>query len=297
MSVGLLVPLVTVLLAAIALATLLHRLPPVLATWALTGAAVVGGVTVLSVLATLVLEVAHGVLRGDRRMLWCLPGASPTDGLTWALGGLAASWLGMALVRVHRRRRDYLALRAAGADGPGVEILTTGRPTAYSLPGRPGRIVVSRSMLDSLRPQEREVLFAHERSHLSNRHDRFIHAADLAAGVFPPLALLASRVRYATERWADEDAVVAVGDRGVVACAVARAALAQGDLDPRAMSALAGHGVRRRVEVLRCDPPPRRAMAAVTALVGVLALVVLAGSSTLQVHHLAVVVGHICRLT
>ncbi|MGI8937604.1 MAG: M56 family metallopeptidase [Iamia sp.] len=295
MSVALILPLGTVLLAAAALAGLLHRLPPVLATWALTGAAVLGALTVVSVLATMVLEVVHGVPWADRPWMWCLPGASQIGGTTWAFGALAVAWIGVALVRICRRRRDYRALRAAGAVGPGVEILATGEPTAYSLPGRPGRIVVSRGMLHSLRAQEREVLFAHERSHLSHGHDRFIHAADLASDIFPPLALLASRVRYATERWADEDAVVEIGDRRVVARAVARAALAQGDLRPEAASALAGHGVRRRVEVLRCDPQPRRALA-LAALVGVLAVVVLVGSSTLQVHHLAVVVEHICRL-
>lgn len=295
MSVALVLPLGAVLLAAAALAGLLHRLPPVLATWSLTGAAVLGALTVLSVLATMALEVVHGIPWTARPMMWCVPGSSTISGTTWALGALAVAWIGVALVRIRRRRRGYRALRVAGAVGPGIEVLATGGPTAYSLPGRPGRIVVSRSMLDSLREREREALFAHERSHLSHGHDRFIHAADLSSDIFPPLALLASRVRYATERWADEDAVVEVGDRGVVARAVARAALAQGGIHPRGASALAGHGIRRRVEVLRRDPLPRRTLPS-AALLGGLAVVVLVGSSTVQLHHLAVVAEHICRL-
>lgn len=295
MSVSLILPLAVALLAAGVLAALLHRLPPALAVWALTGAAVLGAVAVLSVLVTMVLEVLHGFPRGDGSVLWCMPGSSPVDRTTLLLGALALAWMGVALVRVGRRRRSYGALRVAGAVGPEVEILATGAPTAYSLPGRPGRIVVSRSMLRSLRAREREVLFAHERSHLTHGHDRFIHAADLASDIFPPLALLATRVRYATERWADEDAVVEVGDRGVVARAVARAALAQGGLHPGGASALSGHGVRRRVEVLRSDPLPRRALPS-AAVLGALAVVVLVGSSTIQVHHLAVVAEHLCRL-
>lgn len=297
MNAALLVPVGAVLLATLALAALLHRTPPLLATWALTGAAVIGAVTVLSMLTTMVLEVFHGV-SWSGRVLWCLPlpGSATVDDGTWILGALAAGWMAVILVRIHRRRRDYRALRTAGAIGPGVEILATARPTAYSLPGRPGRIIVSRSMLDSLRGPEQDVLFAHERSHLSHRHDRFIHAADLASDVFPPLSFLASRVRYATERWADEDAAAVVGDRDVVARAVARAALAQADLRPQPASAFAGHGVRRRVEALRCDRPSPRTMTA-AASIGLVPAVVLAGSSTLQVHHLAMVAEHICRLT
>lgn len=295
MSVSLIVPLAVALFAAGVLAALVHRLPPVLAAWALTGAAVLGAVAVLSVLVTMVLEVLHGFPRGDGSMLWCMPGSSSVDWTTLVLGALALAWIGVALVRVGRRRRSYGALRVAGAAGPEVEILATGAPTAYCLPGRPGRIVVSRSMLRALGPREREVLFAHEHSHLTHGHDRFIHAADLASDIFPPLALLASRVRYATERWADEDAAADVGDRGVVARAVARAALAQGDLRPGVASALAGHGVRRRVDALRCDPQPHRATL-IAALIGGLGSAVLLGSSTLQVHHLALVAEHICRL-
>ncbi|MEO5610358.1 MAG: hypothetical protein ABIQ61_00325, partial [Ornithinibacter sp.] len=73
---------------------------------------------------------------------------------------------------------------------------------------------------------ERRVLLAHEAAHLSHRHHLYIQAAELSAAANPLLRPLARAVGAAVERWADEAAAQAVGERSVVARAVARASLA-----------------------------------------------------------------------
>lgn len=296
MKLSLLLPLALVLAAAGGLGLVQHRLRPRIAAWALTGVAVAGAAAATSVLLTMAFAFVHGVPWFGHRMLWCVHLTSTAGVATWALGAVTTGWSVMAVVRVRRRRSAYRALRAAGAQGPEVEIVAKGAPTAFSLPGRPGRIVVSESMLACLPRAEQAVLFAHELSHLSHRHDRFIHAADLASDVFPLLAPLASRVRYATERWADEDAAEAVGDRAIAARAVARAALAQNDAGPRLGLGLAGLGVLQRVEALMAGPPSGRIPAATLVATATSAIVV-AASSTLQLHHLAMVAEHVCRMS
>lgn len=106
---------------------------------------------------------------------------------------------------------------------PGDEI------DAFALPshkGRPARIVVTAGMLRSLKAPEREVLLAHERAHLTGRHHLLSAAVDLAAMTHPALRQLREALAYHLERWADEDAAAAVGDRRTAAAAIARAALA-----------------------------------------------------------------------
>ena len=88
-------------------------------------------------------------------------------------------------------------------------------PTAFVLPGRPGRIVVSAGMLRALDVEERRVLLAHERSHLDRHHHRFIRLTDLAASALPLLRPVQRHVRFTVERWADEDAAAAVGTAGL----------------------------------------------------------------------------------
>ncbi|PJT49548.1 hypothetical protein CWI85_16830, partial [Streptomyces albidoflavus] len=101
----------------------------------------------------------------------------------------------------------------AGLPGTHPAVLPDPEPYAYALPGRPGRIVVSRAMLESLDADERHALLAHEQAHLDGRHHRLLLAVRLAACLNPLLRPLRSAVGYGAERWADEDAAMAVGDR------------------------------------------------------------------------------------
>jgi Zn-dependent protease with chaperone function len=159
-----------------------------------------------------------------------------------------------------------------------VVVLDDPCPDAYALPGVPGRIVVSTGMLDALSARERQVLLAHERAHLACGHHLFVALAYLAAATNPLLRPVAAAVGYTTERWADERAASAVGDRRLVARTIAKAALltsrhhsppagALAIATGSAAAKLRGAGpVPRRVAALLAAPPRRRRLLLVLAL-------------------------------
>jgi Zn-dependent protease with chaperone function len=143
------------------------------------------------------------------------------------------------------------------------------RPEAFATPVGRGRIVVSTGMLRALQADERRALLAHEASHMSRGHAWWLMAADLSAAVNPLLAANARAVGHTVERWADEDAARAVGDREVVARSLARAALHAHDMRVRPAPALAAAGGRvgDRVRALLAEPPRFRLLPAVALLV------------------------------
>ncbi|TMR00186.1 M56 family metallopeptidase [Actinomadura soli] len=134
--------------------------------------------------------------------------------------------------------------------------LETDVPIAVAVPGRRGGVLLSRGMLRGFTAAELHVVFEHESSHLRHRHHRYAAAGALVAAVLPPLRPLNERLRLAMERWADEDAAEAVGDRGFVARTIAKAALAQPHT-AGAVTAFADSGVVQRVEALLGTPPDR----------------------------------------
>ncbi|KAA6211400.1 M56 family metallopeptidase [Streptomyces filamentosus] len=173
----------------------------------------------------------------------------------------------------HRRIRRRAARALAGLPDTPVAVLPDPAPYAYALPavrrGSRDRVVVSRGMLALLRPAERRALFAHERAHLTGRHDRLLLVARLAAAANPFLRPLRTAVTYSAERWADEEAAVRVGSRRAVARAIGRAALAPAGAGPATLPAFAAAGpVPRRVAALLAPPPAPRAWPPVFTAVG-----------------------------
>jgi hypothetical protein len=98
-------------------------------------------------------------------------------------------------------------------------------------------------------------------------------------------------VRHGIERWADEDAARAVGDRHTAAAAIARAGLARAHAQrdaaatPRLALGTAHHRTADRVTALLAAPPTRPARAATVAM-ALLLLTVLSSltTTTLTVH-------------
>ncbi|WP_329331891.1 M56 family metallopeptidase [Streptomyces sp. NBC_00663] len=177
------------------------------------------------------------------------------------------------------RRRAHRAL--GGLPGAQVVVLPEQEPYAYALPGGArGRIVVTTALLAGLRPAERRALFAHERAHLAARHHRFLLVARLAARANPFLAPLRTAVAYTTERWADEEAARAVGDRRTVARAIGKAALASRGTPVPTLAgfALPGPVPRRVAALLRPAPAPRSWPSMFTA-VGLAAWAAAAGTA------------------
>jgi Zn-dependent protease with chaperone function len=143
------------------------------------------------------------------------------------LGGAATVALLLGIIRAGRSVRAWRRHRCAESGGPAL--VDSDDWFAYSLPGPGRRVAVSAGLVDALDGDELEVVLAHERGHATHRHDRHLLVAELAAAFVPPVEWLRRRLRFTLERWADEDAVAAVGgDRERVAFTLARVALGPG---------------------------------------------------------------------
>lgn len=225
---------------------------------------------------------------------WCRTLARAHEAVPPSVGLAASGGLILMVVAVTRQARRWRRTVAVLAhDGP-LEVLPTTDPVAFVVPGRPGHIAVSSGLLHLLDAGERRVLFAHEGSHLRHRHHRYLAAAELAAAAVPVLRPLRAHLRFATERWADEDAAAAVGDRRLVARAIARAALG-GTVVAPAVLPLAQYGVAARVEALLSDAASSRVVEA-TLAAALVALFAATASSTVQLHHFLAFAAHVCRL-
>ncbi|WEH43142.1 M56 family metallopeptidase [Streptomyces sp. AM 2-1-1] len=164
----------------------------------------------------------------------------PRSAAEWPAALPIAAAAGVVLVTqavlVGRRwyeRRSILAGARASAGDPDSDsdllVVPDADPQAFALPGRRGqrgRVVVTTGMIRALEPDERDVLFSHERAHLAGRHHVLSVSVHLAAAVHPALRSLLPALDYHLERWADESAAASVGDRKLAATAIARAALA-----------------------------------------------------------------------
>jgi len=179
-----------------------------------------------------------------------------------------------------------LTCRRLPAAAGGLVILDDPRPEAYALPGLHGRVVVSTAMLRALPADERRVLLAHETSHLAHHHHLYLLLADLGAAANPLLRPAAAAVRLAVERWADEDAAAAVGDRRLAARALARAGLARSaqattSLRRPVTLAIADGDLGVRARALLDNPPRRRRLLAAALAT----LIVLTGAASLLAAH------------
>ncbi len=159
-------------------------------------------------------------------------GAGGRGGWTlWRTGGL--------LLLLRRSDRVSRRLRAGG---PPVVFVDDVAADAFAVAGVRGCVVIGRTLFAGLDPVERQVLIAHEMSHLRRRHHLYVHAVDLAVTANPALAPVAAAVRLGVERWADEDAATVVcGGRMTVGRALARTALVQSALRRAAASPALGH--------------------------------------------------------
>ncbi|MEV6126662.1 M48 family metalloprotease [Streptomyces violaceusniger] len=256
-------PLLIPLIAVPAARQTADRLAPRAAAWLLvsctvllacSSTAALGALAVLGLLrldpVASAADFSPGTLAGHTSLaLWTAPVA-----MALLLAGFAQ--VVRILGRHHREvRSEQRAIDPAAGE---LTVHPDEYPYAYALPGRrgkPGNIVVSAAMLRTLHPGEREALFAHEREHLAGHHHRFLAAAQLAALLHPALRGLREPLAYALERWADEAAARAVGDRKLAAKAISRAALAaHRSKSPAArrgaILATAGGAVPRRVMAL-----------------------------------------------
>lgn len=248
------------------------KLPPQFASWLLgvTGVTLAVGST-----ATLLLLTFAG-----------FSAVPPIAGFAaWPVGvgcGLVLVWLSGSMVwtalRYRRWSRGLHSELDTHTRASGVIVLPGAEPLAVAVPGRGGRIAISSGMLAVLDPDERCALLIHERTHLRCRHHLFL-AAIAAAGLLNPLIRpLRSATVFSLERWADEVAAERIGDRRVVASAVAKAALAARAHSPFTL-AVTGGPVPQRVSALLKAPSPTRSRWVSMAGVGAVAVLIVTGWS------------------
>lgn len=183
----------------------------------------------------------------------------------------------------HRELVDVLAAPAAfpsqsGGRADGIRVLDHATPTAYCLPGRRSRVVLTQGALAALPADGLDAVLAHERAHLRGRHDLLIEYFTVLHHSVPdpvrsPEAL--REVRLLVEALADR---AAVRRSGPVTTARALMTLAQGQAPEAGLSAGGDGTTAARMRLLADEPLPAVTVAlmyAYAALVLVLPLALL----------------------
>lgn len=276
MRVDVYIPLVMSVLFGLFAPWLCRRLPPARATWLLTlgsvilacSTAVALGLLALTFLGQLpdVAAIGHWTAAALRRH-------DPVHRSVAVAALITIPVLTALVVRAAARRAAaivdaYRTCRRLPDQGTSLVVLPDPDIAAYAVPGRPGRIVVSRGLLSALPPAHRRVVLAHEQAHLDRHHYRHLAVIAIATALNPALFRLPAAAVYSTERWADEVAARDSGDRVVTAAALARTRLLGGGraVRPGCALAAAANQVTARVQALLADPPRARPLLTIVAL-------------------------------
>ena len=242
-----------------------RRLPPQIATWLLSGGALVSAAASSAALALAAVPLLGRQPVAAATGRWSAGVLARHGPLAAPVGVAATVVVAVFAVRFVRASvRRVVALRdahrlARALPGPSeLAVLDRGDRQAFAVPGRPGRIVATTAMLRVLDAGQRRALLAHEHAHLAHRHHLHQAVAALAVSVNPLLARLPAAVELACERWADEDAA-GVSQRSTLAAALARAATGGRIGAPAGLLAAGGADVAARLAALR-TPPPRLAL-------------------------------------
>src|SRR5215468_11015868 len=252
-------PLMIPVLAALAARPLADRLAPAAASSAVLGLLALTALVRVPPVAAIANLSVQAISRSDTVSL---PVAVAAGALLAAAAAAAcrALWRrGTAIVAAGRQAR-----RLPGAGQ--VVVTENDAADAYTLPGWPCRIVITSGML--------------------------------RAAANPLLRPVAAQVGYTVERWADEDAAAAAGDRPLTARAIARAAMASTAAPPDRAGQATALGLvgdedaerEQKASLRRAGPVPRRVAAllgppprtSLLLLGGAVLLVALSGASALE---------------
>jgi hypothetical protein len=285
----LVLPLLVAFVLAIVVTAVHRRLPPALASRLIMTTMIVLTAASLPTIWTVAMSYLAHVPALGSSFEWC----AETFGSHRHVPGMAGlvalmlSMVGIVLASRHVRAFRRLRFDLAGT----VAITDDTVPFAYTMPGRGGQIVLSQGLIDLLDDEERDVVIAHERAHARNRHDRYLLAAQLCSALVPLLRPLVRRLQFTLERWADEAAVRAIGDRRLVATTLGKVALSVSV--PLPVPAFNGLGVSGRVAALLQPAPLHPRTTTVAAMWGAIAVVGLFGAT--QMHHLIWLAATLCR--
>lgn len=192
------------------------------------------------------------------------------SGLVFARLLLSGHRIGTRLRAARNRHRDLVDLLATQHDSGGrVRVLDHPTPTAYCLPGRRSRVVLTQGALAALPGQELDAVLAHERAHLRGRHDLLLEYFSVLHHSVPrPLRSSAAlaEVRLLVEALADR---AAVHTSGPVTTARALTRLAQGQAPEAGLGADGDGTTAVRIRLLAADPLPAATVWLMHAYAGV----------------------------
>ncbi|HSO64510.1 MAG TPA: M56 family metallopeptidase, partial [Ornithinibacter sp.] len=97
----------------------------------------------------------------------------------------AAHDVGTTLRRLRDEQRQLVDIVAAHDRGGRVRVLRHPTPTAYCIPGRGSRVVLSQGVLDALPDDQLDAVIAHEEAHLRGRHDLLLEFFSVAHAAVP----------------------------------------------------------------------------------------------------------------
>ena len=208
--------------------------------------------------------------------------AAAAAGPWWVLAALAVSGIVLGRVptscpahstrlrRMRSEQRQLVDIVAAHDRGGRVRVLQHPTPTAYCIPGRGSRVVLSQGVLDALPDDQLAAVVAHEEAHLRGRHDLLLEFFSVAHAAVPTRLrseAAIAEVRLLVEALADRAAARRTGG---VATARALVALAESRTPNAALGAGTTAPVRLR---LLADGPAPPALS-----VGAYAYAVVAGT-------------------
>jgi len=284
MRVDVYLPLLVSLLFGALAPRVSRRLPPARATWLLSIGSVILAASTAIALGLLALTLLGQVPDVAALGHWTVAAMRRHDPVhrSVALAALVAIPVlaGLVVRAAVRRARAiidaYRTCRRLPDQGTSLVVLPEPGISAYAVPGRPGRVVISRGLLTALPAEQRRVVLEHEHAHLEHHHYRHVAVVAIAAALNPLLARLPQAASYATERWADEVAARRTGDRTVTATALAHTRLLSREpvTKPSCAMAATGADVTARVRAL-LDEPPRGQFILTLLAIAVIGLAVL----------------------
>ena len=176
--------------------------------------------------------------------------------------------------RQRRRQLEALTLAHCGHEGS-CDALVVDHPaaSAYCLPGRRNRIVVTTAAVAALDHDQLAAVLAHERAHLSERHDLVLTGSDTLRRAFPRVRAFRD-AHLATARLVEmlaDDLAARRNDRLTIAAALVRLAEASAPA-----AALGAGGSTSLARVRRLVAPAHPLGAAGSALTGLVAAALLA---------------------
>ncbi len=176
-----------------------------------------------------------------------------------ATGGMAVRLLwsghrvGRRLRSVRAEHRELVDIIARPARDR-LRVLAHPTPTAYCIPGRHSRVVLSQGVLDALPPDQLDAVIAHEDAHLRARHDLLVEFFTVVHTAVPGLLRSEASLREVhllVEALADRVAVRRVGE-----VSTARALLTLAESRAPEAAVASGTTAPTRLRLLAAGPAP-----------------------------------------